>query len=808
MPGLKKEEYLSNLKKYGKNTLGEVKRPNIFILFLKEFNDWLVFILFIAALISIIIEPNNFIESSIIFAILLINATIGVYQEIKAFKTLNSLKKLSKHKVKVYRDDELIMICADDLVVDDIVQLNNGDAVDADMLVLESSYLKVDESVITGEAIPIYKNDADMLYRGSFLTNGNAICKVIKIGKETKMGSIAKSLVEKDENKTPLEEKLSQIGKVIGIIALFICLIVFLIEIALKETPLNAVKSAISLAVAAIPEGLTAVVTVCLALGVKRMAKSNVIIKKLEAVETLGCTGVICTDKTGTLTENLQKIISIYENKLYESDEITTKLTILEYAYLLSNPYQKEFDSIIDPIDKAIVTFYNDKNFKQNACEIIEYVPFDSLHKYMYLRYKENGIKKTIYKGSLENIANSLGITPDKRLLKEYQKELQKGYRIIAVSDEYSFIGFIAMQDKARFGVIETIELAKVASIKTVMITGDHKDTALAIGRELNIVKNIKEVCNKDELDLIDEENLTKKIMDYSLFSRVLPFDKVKILEAYQENNQIVAFIGDGINDAPAIKKADIGCAMGNATDITKDSASMILVDSNYKTMIKAVKEGRGIYQNIKRCVKYLLSSNIGEIFTIFFVTFLSLILKIDLGIPLLPLHLLWINVITDSLPAFGLGIEKPNDELMKKKPRKKDEGFFVNGLGNEIIFYGITIGLLTVIAYFLGLKLNPSMASTMAFMTLSTTQLFHSYNCKTEGTIFRRNIFKNKLLLISFILGLSLELVVIYQNGINAMFNLVPLGFIELMISLLLSLSIILVAEIIKLLTHKDRIE
>lgn len=796
LEGLTSLEVIESRKKEGSNKLSEAKRPSFLRLFCSEFKDTLVIILLITAFVSYLIDKNNLLESLIIAGVLIVNALIGAILENKAFKSLDSLKKLATHKAIVYRDNEFLTINASELVVGDLVKISKGELINADLILEEGNNLLVDESIISGESNAINKKINDELFSGSFVLKGSGYGRVIRVGKKTTMGKIAKDLTRIKAKLTPLEEKLKEIGSSLGIIAILICALIFILE-RLNHIPyLEAFKSAVSLAVASIPEGLASVVTVTLALGVKRMARENVIIKKIEAVETLGAASVICTDKTGTLTLNQQIIRSIYDKTLMKIDHYQGQL--LEIASILANPQNESVSLITDPIDKAILK----SEPERKKFLLLEETPFDSTLKYSMIVIKKDEKIETYYKGASDVLAKKLKIKMPFLMQEAYQAELKKGYRIISFTTEDAFLGFIAFSDELRPGVKETIKEAQMAHLKTVMITGDYKDTAYEIGSELGLVQDINEVIGKEEFDKLSDIDIPK----YSIFSRVTPHDKERIIRSFKAQGHIVAMIGDGINDSISLKEADIGCAMGNGADISKDSSDLILVDSNYKTMIKAIKEGRGIYQNIQKCVKYLLSSNIGEVLTLFLVSLLSLICKTSFGIPLLPVHLLWINIITDSLPAFGLGVEETHHDIMLKAPRKKKENFFTHSIIQEILFYGLIIGLTTVISYFIGLKYAPELAQTMAFVTLSTSQLFHSYNCKEEKSIFNKNIFKNRLLNISFLIGIGLEALIIYSNKLNEVFKVVKLPLNYLLISLLLASFVLFVSEINRFFKAKQR--
>lgn len=798
--GLSEKEVLDNQNKYGNNEIIEKKRKNFFLIFIHEFNDWLIIILLIAALVGIIVDRDSLFETFIIILILLINATIGAIQEVKAFKTLEGLKKLSNHKTKVIRNSKIIEIEPKYLTIDDIVLLEKGNLIDADMIVLESNDLSIDESILTGESISIDKRINDFLSSGTYIIRGNGIGKVRSIGMKSKLGEIAGSLIDVEKELTPIEEKLAGVGKIIGLISIIICIFIFVIELLLGYTLIDSFKSAVSLAVAAIPEGLATVVTVCLAIGVSRMAKENVIIKRLACVETLGCSNVICTDKTGTLTENKLKVINIYENRLYKKDEFNKiSDSFLKYLAILS----KTEILNLDPVDLAIEHLLKELNYNFNDYQIKQVTPFNSEAKYMSVKVLLINEQITIYKGAIE-VISKICATMDENALKNANIMMDKGYRVIAIATKDKFLGLLGMQDLPKNDVINSISLAKRAGIKTVMITGDHPKTAFMIAEQLNIASDSSEVITKEEFDLLTEKQLEENVTKYSVYARVSPSDKAKIVKAWQKRDMVVAMTGDGINDAIALKNADIGCAMESGAEISKNSSDLIIVDNNYNSIVKAVKNGRSIYENIKKCCKYLLSSNIGEVLTILVISLLSLILNINLGIPLLPIHLLWINVITDSLPAFGLGIMHGTSDLMKIPPRNKKDSFFDKRMIKDILFMGFIIGFLTIIAYFIGLRLNPIYAQTMAFFTISTSQLFHSYNCSSNRSILNNNLVKNKFLNISFIVGLLLQILVLYSPKISILFKLKPLPMSYLIICILLAFSTIVFNEILKRFTNK----
>ncbi len=845
--GLTDDNAVKNQQKYGKNQLEGKKKTSFFIKFLLQFKDALIIILLIAAVISIIIDPKEWIESLIILVVVIANALLGVIQESRAEKSLDALKKMSSPIAKVIRNNALITIPSEDVVVGDIIVVEAGDSICADARIIECTNLKVDESALTGESVPVNKNNGyiedenialgdkkNCLFSSTYVTNGKAKAIVTSTGMNTEIGKIAGMLSDTKENATPLQNKLTSVGKMIGLMALVICVIVFALELIavrdnIKNEWLEAFKTAVALAVAAIPEGLATVVTIVLAIGVGKMSKRNAIVKRLPAVETLGSTNVVCSDKTGTLTQNKMTVVKIYRNNLKIIENITDdEAKMLSYFAICCdasiNVINGKVERVGDPTELALLDInysygLNIKDYKRFLD-----IPFDSERKLMTTVIYDNGEYVAITKGA-PDIIISIATNDSDELTKalNVNKEMAEGaLRVLAlgikkfktlpnISDlehDLTFIGLVGMIDPARDEVKDSINLAKQAGIKTVMITGDHIVTAKAIASELGILDENHKAITSGELEKLSDEYLDEHIDEYRVFARVAPKDKVRIVEAWQKNGAIVAMTGDGVNDAPALKKADIGCAMGiTGTDVSKEAADMILVDDNFSTIISAVKEGRGIYNNIQKCVKYLLSSNIGEVLTIFVASIISAF-GVQLGVPLASIHLLWINLITDSLPAFGIGMEEVSDDVMTKKPRNKNEGFFANGLGLKIIFEGLIVGAVSLSAYLIGQFVfsNHHIGQTMAFLTLSSTQLFHAYNVKNEHSIFSKYTFKNKFMNFAFIFGFTLQIAVIYIPGLNDVFNMTSLNLTQFLICIGLSLIIVVIMEISKLISKKSK--
>lgn len=849
LKGLTTEEADKRRTLSGLNKLDEAKKTPMIVRFFQQFLDPLIIILLIAALISILVNPEEWIESLIILAIVLINAILGVVQESKAEKALDALKKLSSPHAKVFRDGKLVEIDSQYLVPGDIIYVEAGDFIPADARIIEQASLRVDESALTGESVSVMKTNEDLdtdnkplgdqknkLFSSTFVTYGKGTAVVTEIGMKTEIGKIANILLDTKQEQTPLQHKLTQIGKAIGALSLAICIIVFVMELISGFPASEALMSSVSLAVAAIPEGLATVVTVVLAIGVQKMAKENAIVKRLPAVETLGSTSIICSDKTGTLTQNKMTVVKVYKDGLYDlnldlNHEIKEMLTYFAICTDASiDIIDGQEKRIGDPTETALIEANNKYGLNQKAKQIkrLADIPFDSDRKMMSVIVEYNNQILLITKGAFDVLINRSKLIVNKdEIIKANQLMAENALRVLGlgikvlkevpkvltseeVEQDLEFVGLVGMIDPAREEVKDAIKVAQNAGIRTIMITGDHVLTAKAIAKELHILRDNELAISSQELSELSDEELKNNIEKYSVYARVSPEDKVRIVNAWQSKGKVVAMTGDGVNDSPALKQADIGCAMGiTGTDVAKEASSMILTDDNYSTIVKAVKQGRGIYENIKKVVHYLLSSNIGEILTIFVALILAQLLShVDLfnlglgedkALPLLTIQLLWINLITDSLPAFALGMEEPEPTIMNEKPRPKEEGFFANKLGLKIGLQGLLVGFLTLTSFYIGKgREGIKTGQTMAFMTLSMIQLFHSYNMKSEKSIFNKNLFKNKFLNFSFLLGMALQFLVLYV--LDNLFKVTPLGGIDLLIVLGLSFSVIPILEIVKL--------
>ena len=845
--GLPEKEILKRRKKYGLNKLAEKKKESLITKFIAQFKDFMIIILLLAALISALMsyidKTNDYADSIIIVSIVVINAVIGVIQEAKAEKSLEALKKLSSPTSSVIRNSKNITINSTDLVPGDIIELEAGNFVPADCRLVDSFNLKVEESALTGETIPVLKEATstlpskvslgdmtNMIFSSTIVTNGHAKAIVTDTGMNTKVGKIAKMIIDDTSPQTPLQKKLSNIGKSLGMICLAICLAIFIIGlikgISLKEMFMTSV----GLAVAAIPEGLPAVVTIMLSIGVTKMAKNNAIIRKLPAVETLGSSSIICSDKTGTLTQNKMHIVKIYNYK----EDITNNTNSLDFKFILelgamcNDCKINNNSSTGEPTESAIVNialkYGINKNSLYNKMKRVNEVPFDSDRKMMTTIHKIGDKYRIITKGAPDIILQrcsyiynygslkQLDYNTEQNIQKANEEMANKALRVLAIAykdvtnlpyninsenieKDLVFTGLFGMIDPPRDGVRESILNAKKAGIKTVMITGDHILTAKAIAKDLGIYKDGDIAITGNELDQIPSRKFESEIMKYSVFARVSPEHKVKIVKAFQKAGNVVAMTGDGVNDAPALKNADIGVAMGkNGTDVAKNASDMILTDDNFVTIVKAVKEGRHIYDNITKAVHFLISTNIGEIVTIF----LGLILGLDT--PLLAIHLLWINLVTDSFPAIGLGLEPADKYIMNKKPKNPKKGIFSDGLWYKIFFEGCMIGILTLFAFFIGIKnYDLTVARTMAFITLGLTELVHSLNIRSNDSIFNNNFFNNKFLLVSFIFGAIIQISVTLIPSIAKMFEVTSLNISQWIYTILISISPIFIMELKK---------
>ena len=815
--GLSDSEAEKRLEEYGENKIeSSKKKKGIIGRFFAQLNDIMIIILLAASAasfgVSLLKGEADFTDSVIIIAIVILNAVMGVFQESRAEKAVEELKKMSAPKARVIRSGKIKEIPSEEIVPGDILILEAGDMVSADARIIENNGLMTDESALTGESHPVSKNTdkyaentpvadrLNMVYSSSYVTGGRGKAAVTATGMSTEVGKIASMIDDSQDSETPLQKRLDNTGKILGITAIGICAVIFVIGIMRKYAPFDMFMTSISLAVAAIPEGLPAIVTIVLAIGTQTMSKKNTIVRTLPAVETLGSAEVICTDKTGTLTKNKMKAVKI--RGLSDKMSLNDKKFVIRLAALCTDCRYEDRRYIGEPTEVAVVEAAEEMGEKKERLEAvmprIDEIPFSSERK-MMTTVQDFGTdeKLCITKGAPERVLKlckfaSTDIKMDKRTYSELEKANESmassGLRVLAVAykqtsksdrqpeNDLIFAGFIGMTDPPRDEAADAVAECRKAGIKVVMITGDHALTAKAIAEQTGIYNDGSLIVSGTELDNMDEKILDSKLEDISVFARVSPEHKLKIVEAYKRKGKIVAMTGDGVNDAPALKTADIGCAMGgNGTDVAKGASDMIITDDNFATIVSAVREGRIIYGNIRKSVHFLLSSNIGEILTVF------LAMLFGWGAPLLPIHLLWVNLITDSLPAVALGLDRPEDDVMEKGPASADKNLFADGLGERIAFEGIMIGALALMAFGAGRILSDSMqqetAMTMAFAVLSLSQLVHAFNMRSEKSIFRIHLFSNKFLCLAFVIGTLMQAAVISIPALAQIFSAVPLN-------------------------------
>mgnify|MGYP003372405848 CR=1 FL=1 len=917
--GLSNEQVEELRKKYGFNELKAKKKKSLFVKFLEQFKDFMIIVLIIAAIISGIVgymEGEGVTDSIIILIVVVVNAIIGVVQESKAEKSLEALQKLSSHASKVMRNGKVIVVPSRELVPGDIAVLDTGDYVPADIRIVESVNLKSQEASLTGESVPVEKNSdvildekvgigdrTNMLFSSSLITYGRGKGIVVATGMDTEVGKIAEIINDTEGTATPLQNKLNRLGKTLGIAALAICIVIFVIGIAYGKDIIDMFMTAVSLAVAAIPEGLAAVSTIVLAIGVQRMVKKNAIIKKLPAVETLGSATVICSDKTGTLTQNKMTVQKVFVNGKLEDVENSNS-----NEENLVNKQSKEFEKLMnisilcndtkigdnkiltgDPTETALIDLGYRISFdveKVLKLKRVKEIPFDSERKLMttvnkvgekYIVHTKGGIDELLERcvayeidGKVNNNLsefrdtieqNNMSMAKDAlRVLAMAYKELDhepSDEEMKNIESDLIFVGMVGMIDPPREEVRHAVEKCKTAGIKTVMITGDHKITAVAIAKSLGILENEEEAMTGAELEEISDEELTKNIRNYSVYARVSPEHKVRIVKAWQANGEIVAMTGDGVNDAPALKTADIGCAMGIVgTDVSKEAADVILTDDNFATIVSSVEEGRRIYDNILKAIQFLLSSNVGEIVALFIAIlitpWISSTFGIDVGLieVLLPIHILWVNLVTDSLPALALAVDPAEDDVMDRKP-KKQKGIFTKGMTWRVIYQGFMIGILTLAAFLIGLatpedklpkmvridneiysaeeieNLDEALANgaemvetqevkveigqTMAFVVLAFSELVHVFNIRNnKKSIFKTHPFNNKMLLGAIGLSAALMLIILFIPALRHIFSIpiLPLGnVLEIIGLVLIPLVIVEIFKLFKINTSKDEI-
>lgn len=851
--GLSNDEAKIRLEKEGLNQPKEVKKKNAFLKFLAQFKDIMIIILIVAAVISIAVaikenQTSELVDGFIILGIVLINAIIGFLQENKAENALEKLKSLTKPEAKVLRDGELVKISSPFLVKGDVVILEAGDIVPADLRILESANLNCDESSLTGESNPVSKSAEykcsssaaladrkNMLYSGNIITNGRAVAVVVATGADTEIGKIANMLATTEKEVTPLQKNIATVGKIITIIVLCVAVITFICEIVLRpeEPIIEAFLIAVALAVAAIPESLPAVITIIMSMGVTKLAKKKAIVKHLHAVETLGCCEVICSDKTGTLTQNLMTVQALYyDNKLTEAVNdatSTTFLQMLKCMTLCNDSVQNKATFMGDPTETALCYFSQKCGFSKKEAEKkferLDEISFDSNRKLMSTLNRTDDGEFVFTKGAVDNIlriCDKIQIN-DKifPLTDEIISQISiannqmadKALRVLGFAYKKNsgekqvweegliFLGMVGMIDPPRQEVKNAVIKCNKAGMRAVMITGDHKNTAFAIAKEIGIAKSIDEVMLGVELDKLSDEEFIERLKTTSVFARVSPENKVRIVQAFKKLGKVVAMTGDGVNDAPSLKTASIGVGMGiTGTDVTKEVADIIVTDDNFATIVLAVEEGRKIYKNIQKTIKFLFSANLAEVLSIFIAT-----LAFPQFIFLLPVQILFVNLITDSLPAIAMGFEPAEKDLMNEKPRDSKKTLFSDGVGISIIINGFFQALLILTSYTLGLKIfnDDKIASTMAFFTLNFVQLFYIFSIRIEGFLFINNPFKNIWQIGAFGMGV-LFLMLIAFTPLRSIISLVSLNYSCWLIILGLSLLILPLSEFLKLIIKK----
>lgn len=854
--GLSEEQVLQSREKYGTNELVSKPPKSVFMMFLAQLNDWLIYILFGAVVLTI--WHHEYIDAIIILMVILVNAVLGVVQEYRAGKAIEALKNMASPMALVKRNWQIIEIASKEIVVGDIVILDAGRIIPADIRLLESRELQIEESALTGESVPA-KKDAEfianekawvgdrknMAFMSTVVTNGRATGIVVDVGSSTEVGHIANILDNEESVQTPLEIRLEHLGKTLGFVAIGICAIIFVVGLLQGRNISEIFLLSVSLAVASIPEGLAAIVAVVLSIGVTKMSKQNAIIKRLPAVETLGSVNIICSDKTGTLTQNKMTVVEIFTNNKHQKISAETEISenekiLAKWMFLCSDATYENGVSTGDPTEVALLVLADEfgldrKILQKNSNRIAEF-PFDSDRKLMSVEIEENNEKIIYTKGAIDNIlkisthilenGKIIEITENhkEQILSEMWKMSDKALRTLGLAFKNSnkilepnemeenlvFVGMVGMIDPPREEVKDSISKAKNAGITPIMITGDYSKTAFAIAKDLGIANDYSETITGAEIDELSEEEFSKKILNYKVFARVSPEHKVRIVRAFRSHGNIVSMTGDGVNDAPSLNAADIGVAMGiTGTDVAKGAASMILLDDNFTTIVRAIESGRIIYNNIKKSIIFLLSCNLGEVVAMFFV------LLAGWQTPLLAIQLLWINLVTDSFPAIALGMDKWDSSVMDEKPRSPKESFFSNGWASRIIFFGSLMGLVTIIAFFFGYFVqggimpwsaniteeNTAYAQTFAFMTLVLTQLFFSLSIRSEtATIFSREFFANKILILVVIASIILQFSIVNFDFTREIFHLHSIDFADLEIIVILSLIPTIFNEIRKI--------
>ena len=844
--GLTDKEASIRLEKNGLNEIERTKQKTVLEMIREQLKDKMILILLLASILSFLL--GEYAEGVVILVIILINAMISIIQEKKALDAIETLRNMNAHYTTVIRGGKKKNILTKNVVIGDIVYLEDGNIIPADIRLIEENGLKVDESSLTGESVPVEKDAGsildentaladrvNMVYSSTIISYGTALGVVTATSKDTEVGTIATMLEDTDSIDTPLKRKLNKVGEILSIIGVVVAILIFIIGLLYGRDFISVLMVAISLAISVIPEGLPATATIVMALGVSRMAKKNALVKKLPAVEALGSATVICSDKTGTLTLNKMTVVksTLYSDIINKNDENTFNDELIKCSCLCNNAYLDKDKVIGDPTEGCLLSYakelgYDVKNIKSN--KVLFQEPFDSIRKRMSVVVKDTKEYLLYSKGAPEELIDvcSYAIVDDKKikltkddkdLVKDYCIELSsKGLRLLGfasknitslpcegekIEEDLTFIGIMGIIDPPREEVKHAISTCKEAGIKVIMITGDHKLTAKSIAKDLGIYKKGDLVIDGENLSKMSDLKLRNTIKNISVFARVTPKDKLRIVNALKKNKEIVAMTGDGVNDAPALKTADIGVAMGiTGTDVAKDSAAMILLDDNFTTIEAAVKEGRRVYRNIQKVIQYLLAGNIAEVLTIF------ITILFNLSSPLLAVHILFINLVTDTLPSLALGIDPASPNIMKHKPVKQGS-LFEKGLVFRIVFYGIYLAIITIIAYFIGINDSFNVGMTMAFTVLCLSQIFHALNqSSSETSLFSKDYPRNKMLYLAMFGSITFLLIVLFITPIREFFSLGVLTGSEWLIVILLSLSPILVVEIFKAIKRYFKIE
>lgn len=842
--GLSETAAAENLKQFGRNELAEGKKKSPFMVFLEQYKDFLVIILIIAAVISGVLGDIE--SAAVILIVITINAVLGTVQHIKAEQSLNSLKEMSAPTAKVIRDGEIKVVPGAEVAVGDIAVLEAGDYVCADGRIIENASMKVDESAMTGESEPAQKEEivldgemplgdrVNMVYSGSFVTYGRAKIVVTDTGMNTEIGKIASLLKNTQEKKTPLQESLDNFGKKLSFIIIGICIIVLLLELFRSGSSItlsafsDAFIFAVALAVAAIPEALSSIVTIVLSAGTQKLARENAIIRKLQAVEGLGSVSIICSDKTGTLTQNKMTVQKLYfDGKIIDkNDEINRRQAQLVIdGALCSDAVRRDGQEIGDPTEVALIDFSTKHNmpFEQVRDQYprLGEIPFDSDRKLMSTVHKIGSSFKMLTKGAVDVLAPRIlevkTMDGKREFTQEDLRELQQvnmefsnmGLRVLAVCEkdvenadvtvddekDYILLGLVAMQDPPREESADAVAKCIRAGIKPIMITGDHLVTASAIARQIGILDDSRRAVEGAQIERLTDEELDDFVTDVAVYARVSPEHKIRIVSAWQRKGYIVSMTGDGVNDAPALKQADIGVAMGiTGSEVAKDAASMVLTDDNFATIVKAVENGRNLYKNIQRAIQFLLSGNTAGILAVLYASIMAL------PVPFKAVHLLFINLLTDSLPAIALGVEPHNSSVMDEKPRPKNQSILTKNVLTNIGIEGLVIAVVTIIAFYMGLRQSADMASTMAFATLCLTRLVHGFNCKSDNPVwFTRVMWNNKSMIGAFVIGFVLLNGVLLIPPLQSIFAVSPLSMVQLIIIYGLALAAFVVIQVLK---------